>query len=178
MRTGVEGVWAAGDCAETRHLLHPRPAYVPLGTTANKQGRIAGATIAGREETFAGVVGTAALKVFDLQVARTGLSELEAADAGLEAVAATIVHRSRAGYYPGAARLQVKLVAERGSGRLLGAQLAGPEGAPLRVDVVAGALYAGATVADLAAFDLAYAPPFAPVWDPLLIAARETQRLV
>jgi len=178
MRTGVEGVWAAGDCAETRHLLHGRPAYVPLGTTANKQGRVAGATIAGRDETFFGVVGTAALKVFDRQVARTGLSELEAGDAGLEAVAATIVHRSRAGYYPGATPLQVKLVAERRSGRLLGAQLAGTEGAPLRVDVVAGALHAGATVADLAAFDLAYAPPFAPVWDPLLIAAREVQRLV
>jgi NADPH-dependent 2,4-dienoyl-CoA reductase/sulfur reductase-like enzyme len=177
MRTGTEGVWAAGDCAETRHRLHDGPAYVPLGTTANKQGRVAGATIAGREETFAGVVGTAALKVFDLQVARTGLSEAEAAQAGLEAVGAAIVHRSRAGYYPGAVPLRVKLVVERGGGRLLGAQLAGTDGTALRIDVVAAALHADATVDDLAAFDLAYAPPFAPVWDPLLIAAREAGRL-
>jgi NADPH-dependent 2,4-dienoyl-CoA reductase/sulfur reductase-like enzyme len=177
MRSGLEGVWAAGDCAETRHRLHDGPAYVPLGTTANKQGRVAGATIAGRDETFPGVVGTAALKVFDLGVARTGLSEAEAAEARLDAVGATIVHRSRAGYYPGVAPLRVKLVVERSGGRLLGAQLAGPEGAPLRVDVVAAALHAGATVDDLGAFDLAYAPPFAPVWDPLLIAAREAGRL-
>jgi CoA-dependent NAD(P)H sulfur oxidoreductase len=178
MRTQVPHVWAAGDCTETRHRLHEQPAYVPLGTTANKQGRVAGATIAGRKESFAGVVGTAALKVFDLHVARTGLSEAEASQAGIDAVAAIVTHRSRAAYYPGWQPLRVKMTAERGTGRLLGAQLAGSEGVAKRIDVVAAALHAGCGIDDVAAFDLSYAPPFAPVWDPLLIAARETARLV
>jgi CoA-dependent NAD(P)H sulfur oxidoreductase len=178
MRTRVPGVWAAGDCAETRHRLHGRRSYVPLGTVASKQGRVAAANIAGRAESFAGVVGTAAVKVFDLHVGRTGLSEREAAQAGIDAAAATIVHRSRAHYYPDWTPLKVKLVAERGTGRLLGAQLAGTEGVAKRVDVVAAALHAGATVDELGSFDLSYAPPFAPVWDPLLIAARQTQRQV
>jgi NADPH-dependent 2,4-dienoyl-CoA reductase/sulfur reductase-like enzyme len=178
MRTGTPHVWAAGDCTETRHLLHDGPSYVPLGTTANKQGRVAGANIAGHPELFAGVVGTAAVKVFDLHVARTGLSEAEAAHAGIDAVSATIVHRSRAGYYPGSAPLKVKMVAERGTGRLLGAQLSGKEGVAKRIDVVATALTGGMTVDEVAGLDLSYAPPFAPVWDPLLIAARQLLRRV
>ena len=176
MRTGVPQVWAAGDCCETRHLLHDRPAYIPLGTTANKHGRIAGANIAGGHESFAGAAGTAAIKVMDLHVARTGLSEREATAAGLDVAAATIEHRSRARYYPGGSEIKVKMVAERGSGRLLGAQLAGAEGVAKRIDVVAGALYSHATVEDVAGFDLSYAPPFAPVWDPLLIAARQLEK--
>ena len=173
METPIEGVWAAGDCCETRHLLHDRPAYVPLGTTANKQGRVAGANIAGADERFGGVVGTAALKVCDLQVARTGLSSAEAREAGFEAVSATIEHISRARYYPGGAPMTVSMIAERGSGRLLGAQLAGREGVAKRVDVVAAALHSRVTARDLSEFDLSYAPPFAPVWDPLLLAARK-----
>lgn len=178
LRSRVAHVWAAGDCAETRHRLHGAPSYIPLGTTANKQGRVAGANIAGRDESFGGVVGTAAVKVFDLHVARTGLSEAEALSAGIDAVAATIVHRSRAAYYPGWQPIRVKITAERGTGRLLGAQLAGTEGVAKRVDVIAAALHSGAGVDDLARFDLTYAPPFAPVWDPLLMAARQAQRLV
>ncbi len=176
MRTAIPQVWAAGDCCETRHLLHDRSAYIPLGTTANKHGRIAGANIAGHRESFAGAAGTAAIKVMDLHVARTGLSEREARNAGLDVAAATIEHRSRARYYPGGSAIKVKMVAERGSGRLLGAQLAGAEGVAKRIDVVAGALYSKATVDDVAGFDLSYAPPFAPVWDPLLIAARELEK--
>jgi CoA-dependent NAD(P)H sulfur oxidoreductase len=178
MRTPVPHVWAAGDCAETRHRLHHRPSYIPLGTIANKQGRVAGANIAGGRESFAGVVGTAVVKVFDLHVGRTGLSETEAAQAGIDVAATTIVHRSRAHYYPGWQPIKVKLVAERETGRLLGAQIAGTEGVAQRIDVVAAALHSGATVDEVANYDLGYAPPFAPVWDPLLIAARQTQRLV
>jgi len=178
MRTRIPGVWAAGDCSETRHLLHEGPAYVPLGTTANKQGRIAGGNMCGKEETFAGVAGTAAVKVCDLHVARTGLSEREAVHAGLDAAGATITQKSRARYYPGGSPVTVKMVAEKGSGRLLGAQLAGKEGIAKRVDVIAAALYGGATVDDVGSFDLSYAPPFAPVWDPLLIAARELGKSV
>ncbi len=172
MRTGTDGVWAAGDCCQTRHLLHDGPAYVPLGTTANKQGRVAGTTLTGGDAAFGGVLGTAVVKVCELQVGRTGLGEEEATSAGFDAVTASITHISRARYYPGHEPLQVKLVAERGSGRLLGGQLVGREGVAKRVDVVAAALHAGATADELAGYDLTYAPPFAPVWDPLLLAAR------
>jgi NADPH-dependent 2,4-dienoyl-CoA reductase/sulfur reductase-like enzyme len=172
MRTGTDGVWAAGDCCQTRHLLHDGPAYVPLGTTANKQGRVAGTTLTGGDAAFGGVLGTAVVKVCELQVGRTGLGEEEASAAGFDAVTASITHISRARYYPGHEPLQVKLVAERGSGRLLGGQLVGREGVAKRVDVVAAALHAGATADELAGYDLTYAPPFAPVWDPLLLAAR------
>ncbi len=175
MRTSVHGVWAAGDCCETRHLLHDEPAYIPLGTTANKQGRVAGSNIGGRDEQFGGVVGTSVLKVCDLQVGRTGLTMRQAQAAGLDAVAGTVKHKSRAVYYPGWEPITVKIVAERGSGRLLGAQLAGREGVAKRVDVIAAALHGQATVHDVAGFDLSYAPPFAPVWDPLLLAAREAE---
>lgn len=176
MRTRLDGVWAAGDCCETRHLLHDAPAYIPLGTTANKQGRVAGSNIGGREDEFAGVVGTSVLKVFDLEVARTGLTVRQARAAGLDAVHATVTHKSRAAYYPGWKPITVKLVAERVSGRLLGAQIAGREGVAKRIDVIAAALHARATVRDVAAFDLSYAPPFAPVWDPLLVAARQAEK--
>ncbi|MBW3609158.1 MAG: NADH oxidase, partial [Actinobacteria bacterium] len=148
-------------------------AYVPLGTTANKQGRVAAAGVTGGDETFAGVLGTAVVKVCDLQVGRTGLSEREAKSAGIDAVSASVTHLSRARYYPGHQPLRVKLVAERGSGRLLGGQLVGREGVAKRVDVVAAALHAGATADELAQYDLSYAPPFAPVWDPVLLAARK-----
>ena len=173
MQTGVDGIWAAGDCCETRHLLHDGDAYVPLGTTANKQGRVAGTNLAGGADSFDGVLGTAVVKVCDLHVGRTGLSEREALAAGFDAVSATITHLSRARYYPGHQPLRVKLVAERGSGRLLGGQLTGREGVAKRVDVVAAALHAGATADEVARYDLSYAPPFAPVWDPVLLAARK-----
>ena len=173
MRTDADRVWAAGDCCQTRHLLHDGAAYVPLGTTANKQGRVAAAGVTGGDESFAGVLGTAVVKVCDLQVGRTGLSEREAKSAGLDAVSASVTHLSRARYYPGHQPLRVKLVAERGSGRLLGGQLVGREGVAKRVDVVAAALHAGATARELAQYDLSYAPPFAPVWDPVLLAARK-----
>lgn len=176
MRTGVDGIWAAGDCVETRHLLHDEPTYIPLGTTANKQGRVAGANIGGLAEEFGGVAGTSVLKVCALEVARTGLTLRQARAARLDAAAITIEHKSRAVYYPGWEPITVTLLAERGSGRLLGGQLAGREGVAKRVDVIAAALHAGATVEDLAGFDLSYAPPFAPVWDPLLLAARQAER--
>jgi NADPH-dependent 2,4-dienoyl-CoA reductase/sulfur reductase-like enzyme len=176
MATAVDGIWAAGDCCQTRHLLHDGPAYIPLGTTANKQGRVAGTNVAGGDETFAGVLGTAVVKVCGLHVGRTGLGEQEAARAGFDTVTASVTHLSRARYYPGHQPLRVKLVAERGTGRLLGGQLVGREGVAKRVDVVAAALHARATAGELAAYDLSYAPPFAPVWDPVLLAAREAAK--
>jgi NADPH-dependent 2,4-dienoyl-CoA reductase/sulfur reductase-like enzyme len=143
---------------------------VPLGPAANKTGRVAGTVAAGRAASFPGVVGTAVVKVFDLEVARTGLTLAEARAAGLAASATDVVSRSRAKYYPGASPVHVRLV-HAPDGRLLGGQLAGREGAAKRIDVLATALYAGLSVADLAALDLSYAPPFAPVYDPVLAAA-------
>lgn len=170
-RTGAPGVYAAGDCAEARHLVTKRPAYVPLGTTANKQGKVAGANAAGAGERFGGIVGSAAFKVFELEVGRTGLGALEASRAGLDAVSAASTHRSRGHAYPGSKPLTTVLLTERGSGRLLGAQLVGGEGVTGRVDVFATALTAGMTVEQVEQLDLAYAPPLAPVYDPVLIAA-------
>lgn len=168
MRTSIADVFAAGDCVAHHHRVLDAPAWVPLGPAANKTGRVAGTVAAGGRASFPGIVGTAVVKVFDLEVARTGLS---AAEAGPDALTCDVVHRSRAKYYPDGHPLHVRLVFEP-TGRLLGGQLAGRDGVAKRVDVLATALYAGLRVADLAALDLSYAPPFAPVYDPVLIAAQ------
>ena len=175
MRTSLPGVFAAGDAVALPHLVLGRPAWVPLGPAANKTGRVAGTVAAGGTASFRGVVGTAVVKIFGLEVARTGLGLAEAQAAGLDAVATDEVSRSRAKYYPGASPLHVRLVHTR-DGRLLGGQLAGREGAAKRVDVLATALHAGFSVDDLAALDLSYAPPFAPVYDPVLAAAMKAAR--
>jgi NADPH-dependent 2,4-dienoyl-CoA reductase/sulfur reductase-like enzyme len=175
MRTSLPGVWAAGDCVAPYHRVLGAPAFVPLGPTANKTGRVAGTVAAGGDARFAGIVGTAVVKVFDLEVARTGLTLAEARTAGLPAIAADVVSRSRAKYYPGVRPLHVRVVHEPG-GRLLGAQFVGTEGAAKRVDVVATALHAGLSVDDLADLDLSYAPPYAPVYDPVITAALAAQR--
>jgi NADPH-dependent 2,4-dienoyl-CoA reductase/sulfur reductase-like enzyme len=170
MRTSLPDVFAAGDCVALHHLVLGRPAWIPLGPAANKTGRVAGTVAAGGAAAFAGIAGTAVVKVFGLEVARTGLTLAEARDAGLAAAATDVVSRSRAKYYPGAQPLHVRLV-HTPEGRLLGGQLAGQEGAAKRIDVLATALHAGMAVTDLAALDLSYAPPFAPVYDPVLAAA-------
>jgi NADPH-dependent 2,4-dienoyl-CoA reductase/sulfur reductase-like enzyme len=170
---GTERVWAAGDCVETRHLITGRPVHVPLGTHANKQGRVAGINIGGGYATFPGVIGTAVTKVCELEVARTGLTENEASAAGFEFVTATVESTSRAGYYPGAAGMTIKLLAERRTGVLLGAQIVGREEAAKRIDALAIAVWNRMTVEEMTSLDLSYAPPFSPVWDPVLIAARK-----
>jgi NADPH-dependent 2,4-dienoyl-CoA reductase/sulfur reductase-like enzyme len=174
MRTvSHDGVWAAGDCVETIDRVALRPVAVALGTHAVKQGRVVGINIGGGYLTFPGVVGTAVTKVCDLEVARTGLRERDAERAGLRFVTATIESTTRAGYFPGAEPITTKLIAEKRSGRLLGAQIVGREGAAKRIDVLATALWNEMTVEEIAGLDLSYAPPFAPVWDPVLIAARK-----
>jgi len=169
-RTSAPDVFAAGDCAEARHLISGHLAWVPLGTTANKQGKIAGANAAGAAERFAGIVGTAGFKAFDLEVGRTGLGLAEARHLGFDAIASRSRHKSRGHSYPGGTDVTTVLVVERATGRLLGAQMIG-EDAGKRIDVLATALHAGMTVDDLEGLDLAYAPPLAPVYDPVLIAA-------
>jgi NADPH-dependent 2,4-dienoyl-CoA reductase/sulfur reductase-like enzyme len=175
LRMGVKGhpnIWAGGDCVETFNLVSQRWVHIPLGTHANKHGRVAGTNIAGGYATFPGVVGTAMTKVCDLEIARTGLRESDARAAGFEFESVTIESRTRAGYFPQSRPMTVKMLAERGTGRLLGAQIVGREGSAKRIDVCAVALWNRMTVADLMDVDLGYAPPFSPVWDPVLVAAR------
>ncbi|MEV8627784.1 FAD-dependent oxidoreductase [Streptomyces sp. NPDC051079] len=170
---GQGNIWAGGDCVEVLDLVSGRERYVPLGTHANKHGQVIGSNVGGGYATFPGVVGTAVSKVCDLEIARTGLREKDARAVGLQYVSVTIESTSRAGYYPGAAPMTVKMLAERRTGRLLGVQIVGREGAGKRVDIAAVALTAGMTVEAMTALDLGYAPPFSPVWDPVLVAARK-----
>jgi NADPH-dependent 2,4-dienoyl-CoA reductase/sulfur reductase-like enzyme len=170
---GLDGVWAVGDCVESVHRVTGRPVHIPLGTHANKQGRIAGINIGGGYATFPGVIGTAVTRVCDLEVARTGLLSSEADAAGFAFVTASVESTNRAGYFPGADMMTVKLLAERGTGRLLGAQIVGRSEAAKRIDPLAVALWNNMTVEEMIGLDLGYAPPYAPVWDPVLIAARK-----
>jgi NADPH-dependent 2,4-dienoyl-CoA reductase/sulfur reductase-like enzyme len=178
MRTTHDGVWAAGDCVEARHLVSGRPVNYHLGTIANKQGRVCGINIGGGYATFPGVLGTAVSKICDVEVARTGLSEVELRPLGLEWESATVDSTTRAGYFPGAAPIRTKVLAERRSGRLLGAQIVGREGAAKRIDVFATAIWNGMAVDEMVNLDLSYAPPFSPVWDPVLIAVRKLSEQV
>jgi len=171
-RTNLDGVYAAGDCCESWHLVSGRTVHIALGTVANKQGRVAGINLGGGYATFPGVVGTAITRVCTLEVSRTGLTEVEAADAAIDAVAASIDTTTRASYLPDAEPMTVKLVAERGTGRLLGGQILGGQGAAKRIDTIATALHARLRVDEVIDLDLAYAPPFSSVWDPVAVAAR------
>ncbi|WP_330241239.1 FAD-dependent oxidoreductase [Streptomyces sp. NBC_00525] len=172
--TGHEDIWAGGDCVEVLDLVAGHTRHIALGTHANKHGQVIGSNVGGGYGTFPGVVGTAVSKVCDLEIARTGLREKDARAVGLRYVTATIESTSRAGYYPNARPMTVKMLAEYRTGRLLGVQIVGREGAAKRVDVAAVALTAGMTVERMTALDLGYAPPFSPVWDPVLVAARRT----
>jgi NADPH-dependent 2,4-dienoyl-CoA reductase/sulfur reductase-like enzyme len=171
-RTSVANVFAAGDCVETRQLVTGAPVAIALGTHANKQGRVVGINATGGDATFPGVLGTAVSKVCAYEVARTGLTEHEAEAAELDAFPTTIDGTSRAQYYPDATPIRVKLVTETGTGRLLGAQIVGEEGAAKRIDVLAACIWNRMTVDEIISVDIGYAPPFSPVWDPVLVAAR------
>ncbi|MGW6473735.1 FAD-dependent oxidoreductase [Streptomyces nigra] len=175
---GHTDVYAGGDCVEVLDLVSGQERHVPLGTHANKHGQVIGTNVGGGYATFPGVVGTAVSKVCDLEIARTGLREKDARRAGLRYVTATIESTSRAGYYPGASPMTVKMLAELRTGRLLGVQIVGREGAGKRVDIAAVALTAGMTVEQMTSLDLGYAPPFSPVWDPVLVAARKASKAV
>ena len=171
MRTNLPGIYAAGDCAEALHLVTGQPAYIPLGSTANKQGRVAGENAGGGQAVFGGIVGTMVLRCFDLTVATTGLTAASARDAGLPVRETTIQAKDISHYFPGAEDIHVKLVVHAHTGKLLGSQIAGKRGVAKRIDVLATALFNNMTVTQLRQLDLSYAPPFAPVWDPILVAA-------
>lgn len=178
MRTNMANIYAAGDCCEVLHRVSGKSVWFPLGQPAVKQGWIAGANAGDMNgtasERYTGVVGTNVVKVFDLEVGRTGLSEAEARDAGFDPSSIESETASRAGYYPGGSKILTRLVFDR-SGRLLGAQMVGREGVAQRIDVYAAALYASLKVEDIERFDLAYAPPYAPTIDPILRAAHKAR---
>jgi NADPH-dependent 2,4-dienoyl-CoA reductase/sulfur reductase-like enzyme len=172
MKTSIPDVWAAGDCVETTDLTSGEPAWIPLGDTANQMGRVAGTNAATGEDTleFPGTLGTGIFKVFDLGVGKTGLSEEAAADAGFETVSASLSVYDRAAYYPGAGKVFLKLIADRATGRLLGAEAAGSSSDKL-IDICATALWGKLSYPDLVNIDLAYSPPYGPTLSPVIQAA-------
>ena len=172
-RTGVDGVYAAGDCATMEHAVTGDQDWVPLGLTANRAGRAIGSTVAGTPEPVGTIAGTGVLKAFDCEAGRTGIVDPERArEAGFDPVTETVTAGSRSGYYPGGSATDVTLLADRESGLLLGGSIVGADRAAIRVDILATAIEQGATVGELERTDLAYAPPFSPVWDPVLVAAK------
>jgi len=173
METSARNIWAAGDCAESFHLISRRQVHIALGTVANKHGLIAGINISGGSEEFAGVTGTAITKMNDLEIARTGLNEKEAREAQIPFESAVISSKTRSGYFPGSGAITVKLLAASDDGRLIGGQITGGGGAAKRIDTIVAAITCRLTARDLAYMDLAYAPPFSPVWDPVQTAARQ-----
>ena len=172
METSLRGVYAAGDCCETNHVVSGRPCWIPLGTTARKTGRVAGSSAAGGRERFEGIAGTAIVKVCGLGVGITGLSESEAKQCGFRPVSARVEALDKARYFQGR-KLEVTLTADLGTGRLLGATVVGDDGVLARLNTVVAALHARMTVEQFAGLDLAYAPPYAPVMDPVLVAAHQ-----
>jgi NADPH-dependent 2,4-dienoyl-CoA reductase/sulfur reductase-like enzyme len=178
MRTNIPDIFAAGDCATARNYITNKDTYIPLGTTANKQGRVAGENVAGGNTRFRGIAGSAITKVFDLFIGKTGLTSEEGIRNGFDPVEEVIESITRAGYYPGNKPIWIKIVADRKSGRVLGSQIVGGEGVKERIDLIALALLLKADVRDLASYDACYVPPASPVWEPINIAASQTAKLV
>ncbi len=177
METNLHGVYAAGDCAEANHLVTGRAVWMPLGTTANKMGRVAGACAAGARERFPGITGTSIVRVCGLGVGLTGLSEEQARREGFDAVSTQVEALDKSRYFRGRP-CHVQLTADRRTGRLLGGAVVGEDNVAGRTNVIATALSQRCTVEDFAYLDLAYAPPYATVWDPLLIAAQQLDKLL
>lgn len=173
MGTSDQSIYAAGDCADAYHVVTGQKTWIPLALRANRAGWAVADHLCGKPVSVQGVAGTGVFRVFDLEVARTGLIAAEAARAGFEPATVTITARSRAHAHPGASQIKVHLIGDKRSGRLLGAQMVGREGAALRINAPAVALHAGMTVEQFSQSDLAYAPPFGPTWDPLLVAANQ-----
>jgi NADPH-dependent 2,4-dienoyl-CoA reductase/sulfur reductase-like enzyme len=175
MRTTIPDVYAAGECVETWHRLLGRPAYMPLGTTAHKQGRIAGENAVGGDREFQGSLGTQVVKVFDLAIARTGLRDSDATAAGLDPFTTQFETWDHKVYYPGATRLTIRTTGNRPDGRLLGAQIVGHHQGQIakRIDILATALHEHMRIEQLDDLDLSYTPPLSSPWDPVQMAAHD-----
>lgn len=176
-RTSASGIYAAGDCAEAFHRVTGEQVNIHLGTIANKAGRVAGINIGGEDAVFPGVLGTAITKICDLEISATGLRLEEAVAHGFDAVEGRASGTTTAGYFPTASEITISAVAERKTGRIIGAEIVGGPGSAKRIDVFATAIWSNMTAQDLAWVDLAYAPPFSGVWDLIHIAARNAARL-
>jgi NADPH-dependent 2,4-dienoyl-CoA reductase/sulfur reductase-like enzyme len=170
MRTNAEDVYSAGDCALVYNKVMEENSYIPLGTNANKCGRIAGANIAGNHIKYVGTLGSAAIKVFDLEMARTGMSEDDAKKLNIDYTTVFVKSADHPGYYPNQTPIWIKLICEKRTRRILGAQAVGNKGAVLRIDIFAVAIHANMSADELGMADLCYAPPFAGVWDAVHIA--------
>lgn len=172
-RTNIPEVYAAGDCATVKNLLTGEDDYIPMATTANKQGRVAGLQAAGvRAEIFKGAIGTQMMKVCHLEVAKTGFNRNDALTRGIEVIDDIIEWKSRAGYYPGSESIKVKLTIRADNRKVIGGEIIGKDNAAIRINTIAAAVTAGMTVEDLAYLDAGYSPPFSPVWDPVIAAAQ------
>ena len=171
METSAEGVYAAGDCAETTHLVTGKKVWIPLGSTANKQGRVVGVNLCGGHAIFPGVMGTAVFKTFDFNVAKTGLSMREAEKEGFHPLQAIVRGFDRAHYYPGRKESTLKVIADKETGQILGGQAIGEGPSDKFIDILAMALHGKMTCHQLASVDLTYAPPFSPVLSPVVVAA-------
>ena len=172
MQTNFPDIFAAGDCVETTNTVTDEKVWVPLGSTANKMGRIAAINITGGYEEFKGITGSMVVKIFDYTASKTGLSEKEAKNLGYDYVIAILMHRDKSGYMPDAKEITIKMIAQKPSGRILGAQVIGKGDADKRVNIVAAALTANMNVEDFMGIDLTYAPPYSPSIDPVLVAAQ------
>lgn len=173
MRTNIPDIFAAGDCATARSYVTNEDTYLPLGTTANKQGRVAGENAAGGSAKFTGIAGSAITKVFDLFIGKTGLTREEALKYGFDPIEQEIESITRAGYYLGSKPIWIKIVGDRRNGRVLGSQIVGGEAVKERIDLIALALLLKADIRDLANYDACYVPPASPVWEPVNIAASQ-----
>jgi CoA-dependent NAD(P)H sulfur oxidoreductase len=176
LKTNINDIYAAGDCADAHHVVTGKSAWIPLALRANRAGWAVADHIAGKKADLEGIAGTAVFKVFDLEVARSGLSVSEAGAAGFSPESVVISSRSRAHAHPGSSMIWVQMVGDKVSGRLLGAQMVGREGTAHRINAVAVALQGHMTVSQFSQADLAYAPPFGPVWDPMLTAANQLMK--
>ncbi len=177
-KTNIDNIYSGGDCALIYNRILKRNSYIPRGNNANKAGKIAGANIAGANEEFAGVVGTSAFKCFESTIGKTGLSLKEAQNEGYDAFKTVISAQTRAHGYPYQGTITVIFITQKKTGRLLGAQMIGDETVALRIDVMAAALYSDMTIKDIQGLDLVYSPPFAPVWDPILVCANQAVKKV
>jgi NADPH-dependent 2,4-dienoyl-CoA reductase/sulfur reductase-like enzyme len=175
MQTSIEDIYAAGDCATQYHRVKEKDDHVPLGTHANKQGQIAGLNMVDVHKTFKGIVGTSIIKFFRLTLGRTGLSEKEANKLNIPCGSVTITATDIAGYYPDDKKMKLKLVYHKETHKVLGGQIIGENGVDKRIDVLATAIFHSMTTEELHDLDLAYAPPYNGVWDPIQQAARRVE---
>jgi len=173
MHTSNNHIFAAGDCADAYHVVSRKKAWIPLALRANRAGWAVADNVCGKKIELPGIVGTAVFKVFDLEVARTGLTEAEALECGFDPVGVVIKSLSRAHAHPGSSTITIHMLADRKTGRLLGTQMVGKEGVAHRINAMAVALHSHMTVNAFSQTDLAYAPPFGPTWDPLLTTANQ-----